>query len=197
MFAYIKGKKTFVNPTEAYIETSSGVAYHIHISLNTYSAIEKEEDVMLYTYLHVKEDAQTLYGFSDQGEKEIFIKLISVNGIGPTTARVIVSSMSVKDIVQAVSTDDHVRFSKVKGIGPKTAKRIILDLKDKLSTDLSHYGTNLAHENNSTRQEALSALVILGFPKKKVEKLIDQVIDELGTADNSEQVIKAVLKKLS
>lgn len=197
MFAYIKGKKTYLTPTDAYIETSSGVAYHIHISLNTYSAIEHQEDVKIYVYMHVKEDAQTLYGFVSQREKDIFIKLISVSGIGPNTARVIVSSMEVKEIINAIANDDFVRFSKVKGIGPKTAKRIILDLKDKMSKEILENDALLPTQDNSGRDEALSALVTLGFPKNKVEKLLDQVQKEADVETNSEWLIKAVLKKLS
>lgn len=197
MFAYIKGKKTFLSPTDVFIELTSGIAYHLHISLNTYAAIETLEDVKLFTYLHVKEDSHTLFGFVDEQEKHIFLKLLSVSGIGPNTARIIVSSMAVKEIVEAIATDNHVRFSKVKGIGPKTAKRIILDLKDKMQIEISENDIKKSSFDNSVRNEALSALVTLGFPKAKVEKIIDQVIADADETIQSEFVIKAVLKKLS
>ena len=131
MYAYIEGKYVFKSPTTVYIDVG-GVAYVIHISLNTYSRIESAESGRLYTHLHVKEDAHTLYGFADEEEKNLFVLLLSVSGIGPNTARIILSSMVPIEVRTAILTDNDLAFKKVKGVGPKTAKRLILDLKDKI-----------------------------------------------------------------
>lgn len=197
MIAYIKGKITHKAPTEIHVETNGGVAYHINISLLTYSQLEKLEDLKIYTQLIVKEDSHTLYGFMTEQEKNLFNKLLSVSGIGPNTSRVILSSMTPDEIVRAIASDDHVRFSKVKGIGPKTAKRVILDLKDKLTKEIAISDTNMVTQDNSARDEALSALTTLGFPKNTVEKALSNILKNAADSMNSEALIKAVLKKLS
>ncbi len=195
MFAYISGKITYKNPTEVYLETN-GVGYHLHISLNTYSEIEKLEEVKLFTHFHVKEDAQTFYGFSTSEEKNIFQLLISVSGIGPNTARIVLSGMKPQDVQKAIVHEDVVTFNKVKGIGPKTAKRIILDLKDKVIKNVDEQMISSGPSHNTDRTEALSALVALGFPKKSVEKVLDKVISASDSSRNVEQLIKEVLKQL-
>jgi len=197
MIAYIKGKITHKTPTEIYVENSAGVAYLINISLNTFSELENLETVKIYTHLIVKEDSHTLYGFMTPRDRSIFIKLLSVSGIGPNTGRVILSGMTSDDVIRTIASGDHVRFSKVKGIGPKTAQRIILDLKDKLGTELQESDMNMVRQDNSARDEALSALLTLGFPKSGVEKALSAIVQKSETTLDSEQLIKAVLKKLS
>jgi len=177
MIAYIKGKISYKSPTDIHVETTGGVAYHINISLLTYSQLEKLDEVKIFTQLIVKEDSHTLYGFMTEQEKHLFNKLLSVSGIGPS--------------------DDHVRFSKVKGIGPKTAKRVILDLKDKLTKEIASSDTNMVTMDNSARDEALSALTTLGFPKNTVEKALSVILKNSADSMDSEALIKAVLKKMS
>lgn len=195
MYAYIKGKITHKTPTDVYLETN-GVGYHLHISLNTFSEIEKLEEVKLFTHFHVKEDAQTLYGFFNIEEKSIFQLLISVSGIGPNTARVVLSSLKPADVQKAIVHESVVTFSKVKGIGPKTAKRIILDLKDKVIKSVDDQMISSGPVHNTDKNEALSALIALGFPKGSVEKVLDKVISGSDSEKNVEQLIKEVLKQL-
>jgi Holliday junction DNA helicase RuvA len=195
MYAYIKGKISFLSPTEVYLETN-GVGYHLQISLNTYAEIEKKEEVLLYTHFYVKEDLQALYGFFEKEEKELFQLLISVSGIGPNTARIVLSSMKPYDVKKAIVHEDVVTFNRVKGIGPKTAKRIILDLKDKVIKNVDDQTISVGPVHNTNRNEALSALLALGFPKNSVEKLLDKVIALSESPKNVEQLIKEVLKQL-
>ncbi len=197
MIAYIKGSISYKSPTEIHVETSGGVAYLINISLLTFSQLENLKEVKIFTQLIVKEDSHTLYGFMTEEEKNLFNKLLSVSGIGPNTARVILSSMTPDEIVRSIAHDDHVRFSKVKGIGPKTAKRLILDLKDKITKELATSDVNLVKVDNSARNEALSALTTLGFPKNSVEKVLSQIMKDSADSLDSEALIKAVLKKMS
>ena len=131
MYAYLNGSYTLMTPTEVYCDVG-GVGYHIHISLHTYGQIEKLDEGRLYTYLHVKEDALTIYGFATEEEKALFKLLISISGIGPNTARIILSSMTPLEVRTAIINDDHAAFKKVKGVGPKTAMRVTLELKDKI-----------------------------------------------------------------
>ena len=195
MYAYIKGKITFKSPTDIYLETG-GVGYHLQISLNTYSEIEKLEEVSLFTHFHVKEDSQTLYGFFTKKEKELFQLLISVSGIGPNTARIVLSSMKPEEVEKAISYEDVLTFNKVKGIGPKTAKRIILDLKDKVTKNIDEKLIKVGANHNTNRNEALSALLALGFPKNSVTKVLDKVVGNVENEMNVEQIIKEVLKQL-
>ena len=197
MIAYLKGKITHKCPTDIYVETNGGVAYHVNISLNTFSELEKLEEVKILTTLIVKEDSHTLYGFMTEKERTLFSKLISVSGIGPNTSRVILSGMTPDDVVRTIASEDHIRFSKVKGIGPKTAKRIILDLKDKLSMEITESDGNMIRQSNSARDEALSALLTLGFPKNTIEKTLNTIINSSDEALDTETLIKSVLKKLS
>lgn len=195
MFAYIKGKLTFKSPTDVYIETN-GVGYHLFISLNTFSAIEKLDEVLLYTHFHVKEDNQSLYGFFSKEEKELFQLLISVSGIGPNTARVVLSSMQPYDVSMAIAHEDVATFNRVKGIGPKTAKLIILDLKEKVLKYVDQKNISISQNHNTDRNEALSALIALGFPKNSVEKVLNKVISNASESLSVEQLIKEVLKQL-
>ena len=195
MYAYIEGKLSFKNPTHVHLDVN-GVGYLLNISLNTYAAIEALKETKLYTYLHVKEDILSLYGFSSQDEQQMFKLLISVSGIGPNTARVVLSSMTAPEVSSAILHENVAAFNKVKGIGPKTAKRVILDLKDKVS--------KLGNENipdlvpqNGLREEAISALVSLGFNKQQIVKKIDIVMGNTPGISKVEILIKEVLKQLS
>jgi len=195
MIAYVKGQITYKNPTYVYVE-SGGVGYHINISLNTYSKIEKAESVKLLTHLVVKEDSHTLFGFYDGEERELFVHLLSVSGIGPNTARIVLSSVAPEDITNAILAEDELVFRQVKGIGAKTAKQIILDLKNKVSRRTDTVGSTPVRDN-TLQQEALSALLALGFNKQAVIKTITEVYKDTPNLDGVESLIKASLKKLS
>ena len=194
MIAYIQGKLTFKCPTYVLLETG-GIGYHIHISLNTYSQLPTDEHCKLYTHLHIKEDAHTLYGFAEEGEKRLFRHLISVSGIGPNTGRMILSSISPADIHQAIIKGDVPLIQRIKGIGPKSAQRLILELKDKLKKD-GPDSLFSAPANNTAKDEALSALVTLGFAKNIAEKALDNAIGSESTALSVEQLIKIALKSI-
>ena len=194
MYAYIDGKLVFKCPTYVVIE-AAGVGYHINISLNTYSKLPAEERCRLYTWLHVKEDAHTLYGFIDEGERRLFLHLISVSGIGPGTGRMILSSITPEEIQTAIVKGDLPLIQRIKGIGPKSAQRIILELQDKLKKEGLDSLTSLP-QNNTAKDEALSALVMLGFVKNQAEKALDNVLKLQGGTLTVEQLIKSALKSL-
>jgi len=176
----------------------NGVGYHVNISLNTYTRLEKLEKIKIFTYLNVKEDEQSLFGFFDDDERALFILLISVSGVGVNTARVILSYMTPEEVRTAIIHENAVALGKVKGIGPKTAKRIILDLKDKVIKQTgSEQVILLSPESNTIRNEALSALIALGFPKPVVEKQIKTVLEKNPNIEQVEDLIKQVLKQMS
>ncbi len=197
MIAYLKGKITHKTPTSIVVETTGGVGYQVNISLNTYGHVEHKNEIKILTYLHVKEDAHTLYGFAEEGERSLFKLLISVSGIGPNTAQVLLSSMPSLEIRQAIISEDVVAFKKVKGVGPKTAKRMILDLKDKIIKDSGDSPLTMLPVNNTLRDEALSALVALGFQKNKVQKTLNQILKQNNEIEKVEGLIKIALKQLS
>ena len=194
MIAYIDGKLTHKDPTFVIIDVN-GVGYQIKISLNTYAKLTEGERCKLHTYLHIKEDAHTLYGFSEPAEKNVFLHLISISGVGPGTGLMIVSSLTVSEIAQAIAREDVRTIQNVKGIGAKTAQRIILELKDKFKkeaiTDISN-NTPVAH--NTNRDEALSALITLGFARNVAEKTLDSIIKRDGSHLTVEALIKLPLK---
>lgn len=196
MIAYIKGEITYKSPTYILVETG-GIGYHVNISLNTYAQIEKLEKVQILTHLQVKEDSHTLYGFAEEAERSMFVLLISVSGIGPNTARVLLSSMKVEEARMAIVSENVAAFNKVKGIGPKTAKRIILDLKDKVIKESGDTPITVSPVNNTIREEALSALVALQFPKIKVQKVLNKILQQQPTISSVEEMIKLALKNLS
>lgn len=196
MITYIKGEITFKSPTHIIVETG-GIGYHINISLHTYTQIERLERVKILTHLSIKEDSHTLYGFADNGERSLFVHLISVSGIGTNTARVILSSLNPDEVKAAIIGEDLVAFKKVKGVGPKTAKRIILDLKDKIMKEGGAGELTLPALDNTIRDEALSALVALGFPRIQVQKLLNKILKEQSDINNVEDLIKTALKQLS
>ncbi len=195
MISYIKGAITHKNPTYIIVETG-GIGYHVNVSLHTYAQIEKEERIKILIHQHIKEDSNTLYGFSEEAERSLFILLISVSGIGPNTARVILSGMAPEEVRASILGENVAAFNRVKGIGPKTAKRIILDLKDKVMKDSGESGVSLSGQDNTLRTEALSALVALGFAKVSVQKTLNRVL-QAEKFTSVEQLIKVALKQLS
>ena len=196
MISYVKGAITFKSPTFIVVETG-GIGYHINISLNTYAQIEKLESVKLLTHLHIKEDSHTLYGFAEEAERSLFVLLLSVSGIGPNTARILLSSMIAEEVRSAIISENVAAFRKVKGVGPKTAKRIILDLKDKILKDSGDSPIPLSIHDNTIRDEALSALVALGFAKVRVQKVLNKTLSEHPEIQSVEELIKMSLKQLS
>lgn len=197
MIAYLHGIITHKTPTYIYIDCN-GVGYHVNISLHTYSKIENLEKIKIWTHLSIKEDEHTIYGFFDDEERTLFILLITVSGIGVNTARVILSYMTPEEVRTAIIQENDLELGKVKGIGPKTAKRIILDLKDKVIKESGkEYVVKPSVETNTVTQEALSALITLGFPKQAIEKQIKMIMDKHPELDQVEDLIKQVLKNIN
>lgn len=193
MIAQLRGRLIEIHPAHAIIDCG-GVGYQVNISLNTYSKIQKEENILIYTHHLVREDAQLLYGFADKEERFVFEKLISVNGVGPATGMMMISTLSPGEIYHAIASDDVKTLQSVKGIGVKTAQRIIIDLKDKLSK-LSDSEFITSSSENKIKFEALSALEILGISKKQSEKIVQKLISDTPQI-TLEAVIKETLKKL-
>ncbi|MEI6062574.1 MAG: Holliday junction branch migration protein RuvA [Bacteroidota bacterium] len=194
MYSFIEGKIAELNPTAAVL-ACQGIGYTINISLNTYSQINGKESCRLHTHLIVREDAMILYGFADTSERHVFQQLISVSGVGPNTARLILSSLTPAEVADAIARENVKLLQSIKGIGGKSALRIIIDLKDKIMKDLPA-GENLFAAHNTGKQEALSALVMLGFNRPLAEKALEQVIKANGSALPIDQLIKNALKIL-
>jgi Holliday junction DNA helicase RuvA len=193
MIAHIQGKLVEKNPTEVIIDCS-GLGYHINISLHTYSLLPNTEVIKLYTYLQIKEDSHTLFGFVEKSEREIFKMLLSVSGIGASIARTMLSSLDPKQIIQAIAGGDVAIIQSIKGIGNKTAQRAILDLKDKV-LKLYNLDEISAVGYNKSKEEALSALEVLGFVRKTSEKMIEKIVKDYPDA-TVEMIIKQALKNL-
>ncbi|MFL0682565.1 Holliday junction DNA helicase subunit RuvA [Algoriphagus aquaeductus] len=195
MIAYLSGRLVFKDPTYVIIDVG-GIGYQVKISLQTYSKIKDEEQIRLLTFLHIKEDAHTLYGFKEESEKRLFLLLISINGVGPNTGLMILSSLSTDEIEQAILSGDVGTIQAVKGIGAKTAQRIILELKDKIGKSTSELTAPLGFlkSSNKIREEALQALITLGFPRAVAEKNIAQVLKKTTGEISLEDLIKASLK---
>src|ERR1700754_411408 len=168
MYAYIDGKLVFKSPAYVVID-AGGVGYHINISLNTYSLLGTAERCKLFTWLHVKEDAHILYGFADEGERRLFLHLISISGIGPNTGRMMLSSITPLEIQTAIINGNVQLIQRIKGIGPKSAQRVILELQDKLKKEGSET-LNTTSVTKTVKDEALAALVMLGFARNAAEK---------------------------
>ena len=196
MITYIKGNITFKSPTYIVVE-AGGIGYRVHVSLNTYTRVEQLEQVKILTYFHVKEDAQTLYGFADDEERNLFVHLISVSGVGPSTAQVILSTMMPDELRMAIIAENEAALRKVKGIGNKTAKQIILDLKNKLMKSGGEMTIPATPANNTMRQEALSALMSLQVNKIQAQKALNRVLKENPSISNVEDLIRLALKQLS
>ncbi len=197
MISYIKGEITYKSPTYVLVETG-GIGYHINISLTTYSKIQSLEKVKLLTYFLVKEDSQTLYGFESGTERQLFTRLISVSGVGSSTAMIMLSALTPAELRAAIIGENILALKKIKGIGDKTAKRIVLDLKDKLMKESGDDPLLLIQPaSNTAREEALKALVTLGFMKIKVQKALNRILKEDPTVSKVEVLIKKALKLLS
>ena len=195
MISFIKGKKLEIDPTKIIIDVN-GIGYELKISLRTYSEIKEHSVVNLFTHLQVKEDSHTLFGFYDKSERKTFLSLLSISGVGPSTAIMILSSLSSSELNHAIITSDVLTIKSVKGIGLKTAERIILELKDKILKNLNQKNPNnfLVERDNTIKNEALSALSSLGISKNVVNNHIDRVLD--GNNNISlEDLIREVLKR--
>lgn len=194
MIAYIDGKLTHKDPTHAIIDVG-GIGYAIRISLMTYSALAEGERCKLHTFLHIKEDAHTLYGFTSTAEKSMFLSLISISGVGPGTALMMMSSLTASELQQAVVREDVRTIQNVKGIGAKTAQRIILELRDKFKKEPLTDSANIpSAAHNTARSEALSALITLGFARAVAEKTLDAIVMREGGQLSVEELIKFALK---
>lgn len=193
MYEYLTGKIVQLTPTYIVLD-NYGTGYQLHCSLNTYSALQHGMDVTLYTHLIVREDAHLLYGFAKKEERETFRMLISVSGIGPNTARMILSSLTPQELTQAIVSADVATLKKIKGIGLKTAERVIVDLRDKIGK--AGGDSNIfSAKDNTKREEALSALITLGFTKNASEKALDKVLPEMP-GEPVDVIIKQTLKFL-
>ena len=194
MITFLRGRLIEKNPTHVIVECN-GVGYHVDISLHTYGLIPNEESVQIHTYLQIKEDSNTLYGFFDTSEREIFKLLISVNGIGASTARTMLSSLNPDEIGTAIAQEDVKKIQSVKGIGLKTAQRVIIDLKDKISkVEISENFVGIGAALQQ-KDEAIAALEVLGYNKKSSEKIIDSLL-KTDAEMSVEQLIKQALNRL-
>ena len=193
MISFLKGKKDYIDPTKLVLDVN-GVGYDINISLRTFSSLKDKDDIFIHTHLNVKEDSHTLYGFNSINEKETFLSLLSINGVGPSTAIMILSSLSALELKKAIINSDTNKIKSVKGIGLKTAQRIILELKDKISLDGIDSDKISSVYDNTIRDEALSALSSLGISKKIVERHINDILQRQSDI-SLESLIKEVLKR--
>ena len=197
MFDYIQGKVVARQPTHVVVE-AGGIGYLLNITLNSYDLIEEGKVEKVYTWLQVQEDAHRLWGFKEPAERDVFLHLVSVSGIGPNTARLILSGMTPEECRQAILTDNEVAFRQVKGVGPKTAKRVMMELKDKMlktAGDLLH--VKAGSNKNQSVEEAMAALITLGFVKSQAEKVISQIIRDEGRDQPTETLVRMALRMLS
>ena len=195
MIAYLKGKLAYKDPARVIIDVQ-GIGYEVKISLHTYASLQDGENCQLFTYLHIKEDAHTLFGFKELAEKKMFLDLISINGVGPGTGLMILSSLNPGEIQQAILNEEVRTIQSVKGVGAKTAQRIILELKDKIGKT-EGLPTNLSistPSHNTLRNEALSALVTLGINRSVAEKNLNTILKSSPQDLTLEELIKRALK---
>ena len=193
MITQIRGRLVEKSPTEVVVDCN-GVGYLLHISLNTFSNLPDQENVILYTHLSIREDAHTLFGFISKIEREVFKLLISVSGVGPSIARTMCSSMTSEEIQQAIASENVAVIQSVKGIGAKTAQRVIVDLKDKILKTFTLSEDSIG-SNNTNKDEALSALEVLGFNRKQSDKVVTSVL-KVNPEASVESIIKLALKNL-
>ena len=193
MIHHLSGRLIEKNPTDVVIDCN-GVGYFVNISLHTFSKLPSNENVSLFTHLQVREDAHILYGFSSKSEREIFRLLLSVSGVGASTARTMLSSLAPKQVIDAIASGDVATIQSVKGIGAKTAQRVLLDLKDKIVKVFGMEDVS-AISSNTNKNEALSALETLGFVRKQAEKVCDKIVQQDPNA-TVEEIIKLALKNL-
>lgn len=194
MITHLNGKLTEVYPTHLIVECN-GVGYWVNISLNTYSKLEKVDNVKIFTQMIVREDAQILYGFHSKQEREVFQRLISVSGVGPSSAMMMLSSLEIDEIRNAIDQADAKKLQSVKGIGAKTAQRIIIDLKDKLEGETFNFNLNSDNSKNKSKFDALSALDVLGIPRKTAEKVLEVVSKNYPGAE-ADILVKETLKRI-
>jgi Holliday junction DNA helicase RuvA len=193
MIAFLNGRLVSKEPTHVVMDVN-GVGYLVNISLQTFSDIKDQEALRLSTYLQVREDAHVLFGFATEAERQMFLHLISVNGVGPSTAMVVLSYMAPADLRQAIVSENTAALQAVKGIGGKTAQRLILELKDKLRKEGVQDSSTVQPVYNKMKQEALSALVTLGIGRPAAEKSIDSVLKKNGPAITLEELVKQALR---
>lgn len=194
MIAYLKGKLVHKEPTHVLIEVN-GIGYQVGVSLHTFSEIKDREDITLFTYLHVREDAHILFGFATESEKHMFQLLISVNGVGPNTALVVLSYLAPEELKSAILSENTAALQAVKGIGGKTAQRLILELRDKLKKEAWEETPGIPGiQRNTMRQEALTALVTLGISKAQAERSVDVLLKKSGGVISLEELVKQALK---
>ena len=199
MIAYLKGEVSFISPTHVVVECN-GLGYMLNISLNTFSKIQQQKTVKLFTYLHISGGLQgaiqpMLFGFADELEKHIFSELLSISGVGAATVRMILSSLTPDEIQKAIATENTQALESIKGIGPKSAKRIVLELKDKMSKGLPKADGGTLMIGNNLKDEALSALVMLGFNKQQAEQTVTVILKQEPNT-TVEELIKLSLKRL-
>lgn len=194
MYCFISGKVAEKNPAYVVID-NQGIGYLINITLNTFTAIGEQAEVRLYVHLAIREDAHVLYGFYTEEERSLFLQLITVSGVGCNTARLILSSLTVKETIDAIANNNTKVIQNVKGIGAKTAQRIIVDLHDKISKLNISEGEKTPVGYNTLKEEALSALMVLGFNRTSIEKALDKLMSQLENP-NVEQLIKEALRLL-
>lgn len=195
MIAFVRGKFVNKNPAQVIVDVN-GVGYDCHISLNTYSAIADKESGLLFTYLHITENGHTLYGFAEHSEKELFIQLISVSGVGAATARMMLSGLRPEEITKAIVQGNVKLLESIKGIGKKTAERLVLELRDKLEKNASDIVFTSNAATNRIENDALNALISLGIPRMNAEKAIKNVITSGDSNIILEDLIKKALKSI-
>lgn len=195
MIAYLTGKFAEIEPTHVIVDVQ-GIGYKVLVSLSTFSEVKTKKEGMLYTHLHVKEDAHTLFGFSKPSERSMFLLLLSISGVGPSTALMMLSSLNVVELKQAIVNGDVKTIQGVKGIGAKTAQRVILELRDKVAKEGDFDGKTeiLSHSHNTLKDEALSALMTLGISKNAAEKSVNSILKNSGNTITLEELIKLALK---
>ncbi len=195
MYAYLEGKLSWKSPAVVHLETH-GVGYELHISLHTYSAIQQLNEARLYTYLQIKEDAHVLFGFFDREEKEIFVTLISVSGVGATTARMMLSSMKPSEIAEAIASGNVRLLESVKGIGKKTAERLVVELRDKVQKLSLEVKTKQSTATMPVQEDAIQALTALGIARNQAELAIRKIMQTEDGSLPLEELIKKALKAI-
>jgi Holliday junction DNA helicase RuvA len=194
MYDFLSGKVDRISPTEIVVDCG-GVGYLLNISLNTFEQVKDLKEIKLYAHLVVREDSQTLYGFATSNERELYVKLLGVNGVGPSTARMILSSMSVDDVISAITNGNIAILKSIKGIGPKAAQRLVIELQDKLS-GIGSDGAYALSGGSAEMESATDALMALGFTKVSVNKVLLKISKDGGNNLSAEELIKKSLQLL-
>ncbi len=195
MFAYLSGKFSFKSAAQVYVDVN-GVGYEVNITLNTYASIEQQSEGKLFTYLQIKEDAHTLYGFAEKEEKDMFVLLISVSGVGAATARMMLSSLKPGEVAAAVASNNIRLIESVKGIGKKTAERLVLELKDKVGVKSDAGSQTWDRGINSMERDAVNALFALGIAQKQAEQSVKKILTSEPDISKLEDLIKKALKAI-